>query len=95
MQAKEDNNKIWGTIITGCNQDGRTMSPITAPSMKMQMELLKEVYTRNKIDPGTMQYIEAHGMYLQLKIEIFISYALQKVLISQDTNRRTRTIVYT
>ncbi|KAK3100108.1 hypothetical protein FSP39_014901 [Pinctada imbricata] len=60
-KAIEDNNKIWGVIATGCNQDGRTTSPITAPSSSQQIALLEKVFGDNNICPSTIQYIEAHG----------------------------------
>ncbi|KAK3100179.1 hypothetical protein FSP39_015820 [Pinctada imbricata] len=60
-KALEDNNKIWGTICTGCNQDGRTTSPITAPSSSQQIKLLEKVFKQNNVCSSTIQYIEAHG----------------------------------
>ncbi|CAG2238056.1 unnamed protein product [Mytilus edulis] len=59
--ARADGNKIWATIATGCNQDGRTMTPITAPSIQMQTELLQKVYEKNNVSPDLVQYIEAHA----------------------------------
>ncbi|XP_067676784.1 mycolipanoate synthase-like isoform X2 [Haliotis asinina] len=60
-QALHDGDNIWGTIVTGLNQDGRQVTPITAPSGKQQQELLNEIYTRHGIDPTEVDYIEAHG----------------------------------
>ncbi|XP_067676452.1 mycolipanoate synthase-like [Haliotis asinina] len=60
-QALHDGDNIWGTIVTGLNQDGRQVTPITAPSGKQQQELLSEIYTRHGIDPTEVDYIEAHG----------------------------------
>lgn len=40
MQAQLDGDQIWGLIATGCNQDGYTNTPITAPSSKQQQSLL-------------------------------------------------------
>ncbi|XP_046556232.1 hybrid PKS-NRPS synthetase pytA-like [Haliotis rubra] len=60
-QALHDGDKIWGTIVTGLNQDGRQVTPITAPSGKQQQELLNDIYTRHGIDPTEVDYIEAHG----------------------------------
>ncbi|XP_048239891.1 hybrid PKS-NRPS synthetase pytA-like [Haliotis rufescens] len=60
-QALHDGDNIWGTIVTGLNQDGRQVTPITAPSGKQQQELLKDIYTRHGIDPTQVDYIEAHG----------------------------------
>ncbi|XP_069133106.1 phthioceranic/hydroxyphthioceranic acid synthase-like isoform X2 [Argopecten irradians] len=60
-QAVLDGNKIWAAIATGCNQDGRTTTPITAPSSNQQRNLLVKVYSKTGIDPNDIQYIEAHG----------------------------------
>ncbi|KAK3099657.1 hypothetical protein FSP39_007582 [Pinctada imbricata] len=60
-KAVADNNKIWGIIATGCNQDGHTTSPITAPSSVQQMRLLEKVFNESNVCPSTVQYIEAHG----------------------------------
>lgn len=61
MQAQLDGDHIWGLIATGCNQDGHTNTPITAPSSKQQQSLLTDMYSTFKVDPATIQYIEAHG----------------------------------
>ncbi|WAQ97510.1 PPSD-like protein [Mya arenaria] len=60
-QALRDNDKVWGVVVTGTNQDGRAAQPITAPSGNQQKALFKHVYTKYDIDPSTVQYIEAHG----------------------------------
>ncbi|XP_033752777.1 polyketide synthase-nonribosomal peptide synthetase hybrid himA-like [Pecten maximus] len=60
-QALIDGNKIWAAIATGCNQDGRTTTPITAPSSVQQRNLLVKVYSETGINPKDIQYIEAHG----------------------------------
>ncbi|CAG2246246.1 Highly reducing polyketide synthase alt5 [Mytilus edulis] len=59
--AKRDGDNIWGTIVCGCNQNGKTSSPITAPSSTQQRVLLDDVYRRFKVDPSIIQYVEAHG----------------------------------
>jgi rhizoxin biosynthesis, polyketide synthase RhiD len=60
-QALKDGDRIDGVILgSGINQDGRT-NGITAPSRLSQTALLTEVYARNGIDPGTIQYAEMHG----------------------------------
>ncbi|KAK6173394.1 hypothetical protein SNE40_016853 [Patella caerulea] len=59
--AVRDNDPIWGTIMTGSNQDGHTVTPMTAPSGSQQFQLLKKVYSRYNIDPDRLEYIEAHG----------------------------------
>ncbi|KAL3871081.1 hypothetical protein ACJMK2_039101 [Sinanodonta woodiana] len=60
-KALKLNRKIWAIITTGCNQDGSTMHPITAPSGPQQVELLRTVYEGQNIDKSKIQYIEAHG----------------------------------
>ncbi|OWF50769.1 uncharacterized protein LOC110450068 [Mizuhopecten yessoensis] len=60
-QALLDGNKIWAAIATGCNQDGRTTTPITAPSSIQQRNLLLKVYSETGVNPEDVQYIEAHG----------------------------------
>ncbi|KAF7214095.1 putative polyketide synthase 1 [Nothobranchius furzeri] len=59
-QAMKDCNKIWGVICkTAINQDGRSVTPITKPSMSQQEELLRRIYSDTDI--ASVQYIEAHG----------------------------------
>ncbi|MBU9213785.1 SDR family NAD(P)-dependent oxidoreductase [Burkholderia gladioli] len=59
--AERDGDPILGVIVgSGLNQDGRT-NGITAPSGSSQTELLREVYRRHAIDPGSIGYVEAHG----------------------------------
>ncbi|KAJ3611245.1 hypothetical protein NHX12_021261 [Muraenolepis orangiensis] len=58
--AMRDFNRIWGIISkTAVNQDGRSVTPITKPSMSQQEELLRRIYSKS--DLATVQYIEAHG----------------------------------
>ena len=65
-------NKIWSTIATDCNQDGHTATPITAPSSSQQEELLKRIYSENRVDPGDIHVIEAHG-----KKKFYVNYRYQ------------------
>lgn len=59
-QALQDHDHIWGTISkTAVNQDGRSVTPITKPSMTQQEELLRRIYSES--DLANVQYIEAHG----------------------------------
>ncbi|MBZ5526229.1 MAG: SDR family NAD(P)-dependent oxidoreductase [Acidobacteriia bacterium] len=59
--AQRDNDFIYGVILgSGINQDGKT-NGITAPSVNSQIELERGIYTRYKIDPETISYIETHG----------------------------------
>ncbi|XP_023287234.1 uncharacterized protein LOC111673635 [Seriola lalandi dorsalis] len=58
--AVKDCNKIWGVIgKTAVNQDGRSVTPITKPSVMQQEELLRRIYSES--DLADVQYIEAHG----------------------------------
>jgi acyl transferase domain-containing protein/tryptophanase/acyl carrier protein len=59
--AQADRDSIYGMIIaSGINHDGKT-NGITAPSMKSQIELEREIYHKYKIDPGSISYVETHG----------------------------------
>ncbi|XP_067107523.1 phthioceranic/hydroxyphthioceranic acid synthase-like [Osmerus mordax] len=59
-QALKDGNEIWGIISkTAVNQDGRSVTPITKPSMVQQEALLRTIYSVS--DLSNVQYIEAHG----------------------------------
>ncbi|XP_046880187.1 phenolphthiocerol/phthiocerol polyketide synthase subunit C-like isoform X3 [Hypomesus transpacificus] len=59
-QALKDGNEIWGIISkTAVNQDGRSVTPITKPSMVQQEALLRTIYSAS--DLSNVQYIEAHG----------------------------------
>ncbi|XP_041924742.1 highly reducing polyketide synthase 40-like [Alosa sapidissima] len=60
-RALTDCDHIWGIISkTAVNQDGRTVTPITKPSMAQQEELLSRIYSTES-DLTSVQYIEAHG----------------------------------
>ncbi|XP_061094914.1 phenolphthiocerol/phthiocerol polyketide synthase subunit C-like [Conger conger] len=60
-KALRDFDHVWGIISkTAVNQDGRTVTPITRPSMAQQEELLHRIYSAG-FDPSHIQYIEAHG----------------------------------
>ncbi|XP_029003204.1 uncharacterized protein LOC114853699 [Betta splendens] len=59
-KALQDRDQIWGIISkTAVNQDGRSVSPITKPSMVQQEELLRRIYSQSDI--ANVQYVEAHG----------------------------------
>ncbi|TMC16274.1 MAG: hypothetical protein E6J34_20305, partial [Chloroflexi bacterium] len=59
--AQADHDHIYGLIIgSGMNQDGTT-NGITAPSVKSQIELEREIYESYQIDPASMSYVEMHG----------------------------------
>ncbi len=59
--AEKDRDSIHAVIRGwGVNQDGKT-NGITAPNPDSQSRLIKEVYTKFKIQPDEIQLIEAHG----------------------------------
>lgn len=59
--ALRDQSTIRAIIRgTGSNQDGRTPG-ITLPSGTAQGALIRDVYSRAKLDPEETQVIEAHG----------------------------------
>src|SRR5262249_16823789 len=59
--AQKDRDVIYGVIQGwGVNQDGRT-NGITAPNPESQTRLEQEVYDKFRIDPASIQLIEAHG----------------------------------
>jgi acyl transferase domain-containing protein len=61
QDALRDRDQIHGVIRGwGVNQDGRT-NGITAPSVKSQIALERDVYARFGIDPRTITLVEAHG----------------------------------
>jgi acyl transferase domain-containing protein len=60
-QALRDGDKIWGTLVTGTNQDGGTVKPITAPSGEQQKQLMRDIYEKHHVDVAHIDYFEAHG----------------------------------
>ncbi|XP_057681028.1 uncharacterized protein LOC130909008 [Corythoichthys intestinalis] len=59
-KALRDHDHIWGIVSkTAVNQDGRSVTPITKPSVTQQEELLRMVYSER--DLASVQYVEAHG----------------------------------
>lgn len=57
--------------MSGCNQDGKENTPITAPSGKQQIELMERLYTLHGISPADIQYIESHGKVESLTVNFF------------------------
>src|SRR5947199_10341690 len=52
--AEADHDQIYGVIIgSGMNQDGTT-NGITAPSVKSQSELVREIYEKYQIDHASI-----------------------------------------
>ena len=66
-QAIRDGDKVWATLCTGTNQDGHTVTPMTAPSGSQQEKLLNLVYDKFQVDVSDLDYIEAHGNSVQLQ----------------------------
>ena len=59
--AEKAGDPIYGVIKgIATNQDGTT-NGITAPSVKSQEQLEKEIYEKYQIHPETISYVEAHG----------------------------------
>ncbi|XP_070203571.1 mycocerosic acid synthase-like [Littorina saxatilis] len=61
LEAERQGYKLWATVSTGTNQDGRQEKLLTNPSGFQQKELLKFVYDKSNIDINSVDYIEAHG----------------------------------
>ncbi|KAH9495218.1 hypothetical protein Btru_015701 [Bulinus truncatus] len=60
--AQRDNDRILGIIQTGTNQDGREVTPISAPSRVQQTQLLEDMYRDFSLEQlDEVEYIEAHG----------------------------------
>lgn len=60
-KALEDKDPIYAVIkASAINNDGAS-NGITAPDARAQERLLKAVWEKAKINPETVQYIEAHG----------------------------------
>jgi 3-oxoacyl-(acyl-carrier-protein) synthase/NAD(P)-dependent dehydrogenase (short-subunit alcohol dehydrogenase family)/acyl carrier protein/SAM-dependent methyltransferase len=59
--ALADGDPIRAVIIaSGVNQDGAS-NGITAPSGAAQAKLIRDVYARHGVDPGTIGTVELHG----------------------------------
>ncbi|WP_089103856.1 SDR family NAD(P)-dependent oxidoreductase [Streptomyces hyaluromycini] len=70
--AERDGDAIHAVIIgSAINQNGST-NGITAPSRKSQTKLVSDLYTRRRIDPAGIGYVECHatgtvlGDYIEL-----------------------------
>ena len=66
LQALRDGDKVWATVGTGTSQDGRTVTPMTAPSGGQQEELLHSMYNKFQVDVNQLDYIEAHGKRISM-----------------------------
>ncbi len=84
--AEADGDHIYGVIIgSGINQDGKT-NGITAPSAKSQMELVRSIYDKHKINPESISYVEMHGTGTKLGDPIELD-ALSTVF-KEKTNKK-------
>jgi hybrid polyketide synthase/nonribosomal peptide synthetase FtdB len=64
--ARRDGDPIHAVIIgTGVNQDGRT-NGITVPNPDAQAGLIAQVCAEAGVEPGSLQYLEAHGTSTQV-----------------------------
>src|SRR5262245_54697572 len=60
-RARADGDRIRAIICaTAVNQDGRTTT-ITVPSLDAQVDLMRDVCRRARINPSCIRYVEAHG----------------------------------
>jgi 3-oxoacyl-(acyl-carrier-protein) synthase/acyl carrier protein len=61
-KALIDGDIVYAIIKgTAVNQDAQLSGSLTAPSSQAQSEVIKKVWKKSNIDPGTVSYIEAHG----------------------------------
>jgi len=81
-KAIADSDRIHGVIKgSAVNQDARLSGTLTAPSSTAQSEVIGKAYLKAKIEPPSINYIEAHGTGTKLgdPIEIEgINLALKK-----------------
>ncbi len=60
-KALENNDNIYSVILaSGANQDGATVG-IALPNKDAQVKLMQSVYSKAKVKPAEIQYIECHG----------------------------------
>jgi acyl transferase domain-containing protein len=85
--AEADHDQIYGLIIgSGINQDGAT-NGITAPSVKSQIDLVREIYEKYHIDPASISYVEMHGTGTKLGDPIELE-ALATVFQEKTQNKQ-------
>ncbi len=59
--AEHTGDHIYGLIRGTAENHGGRANSLTAPNPKAQADVLKTAYTRARIDPRTVTYIETHG----------------------------------
>jgi acyl transferase domain-containing protein/NADPH:quinone reductase-like Zn-dependent oxidoreductase/surfactin synthase thioesterase subunit len=61
-KALADGDRVYGVIRgTAVNQDGYVAEGFTVPSADAQISVLLSAYRDAGVEPGTVQYVEAHG----------------------------------
>ena len=59
--AEADRDHIWGVIKASSLNHGGKTNGYTVPNSKSQTEVILDTLRKAKIDPATINYIEAHG----------------------------------
>ncbi|KAL3859308.1 hypothetical protein ACJMK2_009533, partial [Sinanodonta woodiana] len=61
-RAAEECRRVYASVVdVGINCDGYKTEGITNPSRESQSSLMRELYTRSRIDVEAVKYVEAHG----------------------------------
>ncbi|NES77487.1 MULTISPECIES: beta-ketoacyl synthase N-terminal-like domain-containing protein [unclassified Okeania] len=60
-KAIEDGDRIYGVIKGSAINHGGRARTLTSPNVYAQAQVLRSAYTKAKIPPNTVSYIEAHG----------------------------------
>ncbi len=60
-RAEADRDHIWGIIKASSLNHGGKTNGYTVPNSKSQAEVIVDTLRKAKIDPATVNYIEAHG----------------------------------
>lgn len=62
LQRQRDSKRVYAQLIhTNSNNDGFKKEGSSFPSRIMQQKLMEEFFLETKIDPATVDYIEAHS----------------------------------
>ncbi|WP_281988848.1 SDR family NAD(P)-dependent oxidoreductase [Aquimarina aggregata] len=60
-QAEKDGDRIYGVIRGTAQNHGGKANTLTSPNPNAQTKLLIDAYSKSKIAPESVSYIEAHG----------------------------------